>query len=528
MGKKRSATGLQALPQIAANTGLSAVVQSVVPAKLSATMTLTVFSPEDAETGTTPGPPAVAALQTAPVSPVSALPTISAAEDPPPSVLISPLDSIAGAADPSSENVATLAQVQAGGTASTGQPTENAAPHNVIFDLDSVPSLSESDLASANPSSPTDAIVSAPQVHPAPGVSTINGAATNTNGPTAQNAAGAPDATSSTVALKQMVRADGQVSTNNAATVQGLIIARHEVQHEQEQPIAAVSAIHELTQATVSASATPTNASPPDLTPQLGNSVAANLDTNHIVGARSAPSTKSAPDTATQPVMTDQSQPIKATSATSSERSDGSAITDQNPAQITPPQPVAANAQPNLALNADPNAAVPARLPSSDALSAGTTRASTVLAQPPEPDVAPAAEANSVRIAQMVDRGGQSEMRVGLNTEAFGNVEILTTVRASSVGLVVGSERGDLHSLLSAELPAITHNLEQHSIRLQTVSFEQRPAFSAHAGSGDSQRQPVPRNFRGSSASPSLSLTEQISDTSSRLPTVAGGLSILA
>jgi len=118
-------------------------------------------------------------------------------------------------------------------------------------------------------------------------------------------------------------------------------------------------------------------------------------------------------------------------------------------------------------------------------------------------------------------------MRVGLNTLAFGNVEIVSTVRASGVGLVVGSEKGDLHALFSSELPAIAHNLELHSLRLQSVSFERTQAFSSQTGSDGSQRQPIPKN-QHHSLSTSPSVPDQPSQIGPLLPTASGGLSVLA
>lgn len=97
-----------------------------------------------------------------------------------------------------------------------------------------------------------------------------------------------------------------------------------------------------------------------------------------------------------------------------------------------------------------------------------------------------------VQIAQIVSKATQSEMRIGLNTSAFGNVEVRTVVHASEVGLVIGSERGDLRSLLGNELPGIANTLQQQNLRLNEVNFHQGFTFSGNSSSGgDSQ----PRSF---------------------------------
>jgi flagellar hook-length control protein FliK len=109
--------------------------------------------------------------------------------------------------------------------------------------------------------------------------------------------------------------------------------------------------------------------------------------------------------------------------------------------------------------------------------------------------VAPEAPAlGAVQAAQLINRAGQSEMRVGLNTSAFGSVEVRTTVRTSDVGLVIGSEKGDLRTLLANDMPAITNALQQQNLRLNSVNFMQGFAFSNNAsgGGGSEQRSFVP------------------------------------
>jgi hypothetical protein len=135
-----------------------------------------------------------------------------------------------------------------------------------------------------------------------------------------------------------------------------------------------------------------------------------------------------------------------------------------------------------------------------------------------------------VQVAQMVNRAAQSEMRIGLNTTAFGNVEVRTVVHAGDVGVLIGSEKGDLRSLLVNELPGIVHTLRQQDLRLNEVSF-QGFASSGNMGSGsDAQaRSFVPQSMSGHSpvtAASSEDITEPaVAVTPGRLQT---GLSILA
>jgi hypothetical protein len=142
-----------------------------------------------------------------------------------------------------------------------------------------------------------------------------------------------------------------------------------------------------------------------------------------------------------------------------------------------------------------------------------------------------AAAPGQVQLAQMISRAEQSEMRIGMNTSAFGSVEVRAVVHSSDVGLVIGSERGDLRSLMASDMPAITNTLQQQSLRLNSVNFMQGFAFSNNAsGGGDSQQRTFvpPVAYAGSASS------EAAVDDSAE-PLAAGefgggtrGLSILA
>jgi hypothetical protein len=110
-------------------------------------------------------------------------------------------------------------------------------------------------------------------------------------------------------------------------------------------------------------------------------------------------------------------------------------------------------------------------------------------------------------MAQMVNRVGQSEMRVGMNTSAFGNVEVRTVVHASDVGLTIGSEKGDLRGMLANDMPAIANTLQQQNLRLNNVNFMQGFGAPNHgSGGGDSQpRSFVPQAASANYGSPSSS-----------------------
>jgi hypothetical protein len=135
-------------------------------------------------------------------------------------------------------------------------------------------------------------------------------------------------------------------------------------------------------------------------------------------------------------------------------------------------------------------------------------------AAPPTPATLP----GPVQVAQLVSRVGQSEMRIGMNTSAFGGVEVRTVVHANDVGLIIGSEKGDLRGLLANEMPALANTLQQQNLRLSSVNFMQGFASSNNASGGESQQQ---RSFVPAAPS-SLAPSEAMVDDSVEALPVAG------
>jgi hypothetical protein len=137
---------------------------------------------------------------------------------------------------------------------------------------------------------------------------------------------------------------------------------------------------------------------------------------------------------------------------------------------------------------------------------------------------------NPVQVATIVGKAAESEMRVGLSTSAFGNVEVRTIVHANDVGVVIGSEKGDLKSLLTNELPGITNSLQQQNVRLSEVNFlQQGLAFSSDSSAGGNSHHPADQRHSGSTSNlPSDSLPVEYVPTSELRRAGSTGLSIIA
>jgi flagellar hook-length control protein FliK len=207
---------------------------------------------------------------------------------------------------------------------------------------------------------------------------------------------------------------------------------------------------------------------------------------------------------------------------------DGNAASAPLAVAQTGAAPVAAPAPPSpaaVAVPLNPAAQASESLQKPESPRAPTGPAGAV----PAAEALPTPVAGPVQVAQMINRIGQSEMRIGMNTSAFGSVEVRTVVHANDVGLVIGSEKGDLRTLLSSDMPAITNTLQQQNLRLNSVNFMQGFAFSNNAsGGGDSRQQSfVPMRTPSGGGLAEATVDDSL-EVSAAGEFAGGGLSILA
>jgi len=114
----------------------------------------------------------------------------------------------------------------------------------------------------------------------------------------------------------------------------------------------------------------------------------------------------------------------------------------------------------------------------------------------------------------MVNGALQSEMHIGLRTQAFGNVEVHTVVHENQLGLTLGSERGNLRGLLNSEVPSLQTAFRQQDLRLETIRFLEGSGTtgSALSGGGDQQA----RSFSQSSTAPQSTVADEGADANER------------
>jgi len=241
--------------------------------------------------------------------------------------------------------------------------------------------------------------------------------------------------------------------------------------------------------------------------------------------------TKSSPSPATQSPATSSGKTNNAASSseTAQHQEQSSAFTAADtPQPLAPPVAVAALADAAAHGPSSPSSgpAVP-KAPPSDPSS---PLDNTPLPSASEPLLSAPSTA-PVQMAQLVSKAAQSEMRIGLNTPAFGSVEVRTVVHASDVGVVIGCEKGDLRSLLSNDIPAIANTLQQQNLRLTQVSFQQQGfqfSSDSSAGGNSQPRSFVPRPNPEPSSPAEPSSSEATAPPEGRSIRRSTGLSILA
>jgi hypothetical protein len=156
----------------------------------------------------------------------------------------------------------------------------------------------------------------------------------------------------------------------------------------------------------------------------------------------------------------------------------------------------------------------------------GSRNASPPAATEPQPaaagSAAPLPAVGAVETARLVAGVAQSEMHMGLQTQAFGSVEVHTVVRDSQVGLTVGCERGDLRTLLAPELSGLQTTFRQQDLRFDNIRFLDTNSGTTAGFSGGADSQPRSSNQQNSSPAGVFSIHSPPEDSTE--PDISAGL----
>ena len=89
-----------------------------------------------------------------------------------------------------------------------------------------------------------------------------------------------------------------------------------------------------------------------------------------------------------------------------------------------------------------------------------------------------------VQSAHLLERVGQSEMRVGVNTANFGNLELHTRVTQDRVGASITTDHLELRAAMMAEMPSLERAMEQQHLQLDNLNLDARAGAHDHGSSG--------------------------------------------
>src|SRR5579883_1057685 len=116
-----------------------------------------------------------------------------------------------------------------------------------------------------------------------------------------------------------------------------------------------------------------------------------------------------------------------------------------------------------------------------------------------------AAATRSVSDAQLAQSATHSEMRISMQSEKFGPIELHARVTGDEVGAAITVEKRDAHAALAAELPALHQALGEKQLRVEQVTLEQSSthflAGDCGAGSPSHQQQARSTPQRGNAGS---------------------------
>jgi flagellar hook-length control protein FliK len=90
-----------------------------------------------------------------------------------------------------------------------------------------------------------------------------------------------------------------------------------------------------------------------------------------------------------------------------------------------------------------------------------------------------AAATPMLQSARVLERMGQIEIRVGLNTANFGNLELHTTVNQDRVAATLATSHSELRAALAAEMPSLERAMAQQQLTLDSFHLD------THAGAQD-------------------------------------------
>lgn len=146
---------------------------------------------------------------------------------------------------------------------------------------------------------------------------------------------------------------------------------------------------------------------------------------------------------------------------------------------------------------------------------------STAAAEDTEtPAQAAAIGAGSLHTTKLVAGMERSELRMGLRTGEFGNVDIRTSLVRNQFTAEISADHGELGRALAAELPGLQHRLTEQHLPAANITVQDNSGGGT-AESRQGSRQSTPStggsNIRGNEDSPSPILSVETGEPTARL-----------
>jgi len=94
-----------------------------------------------------------------------------------------------------------------------------------------------------------------------------------------------------------------------------------------------------------------------------------------------------------------------------------------------------------------------------------------------------------VSTAQLADAATHTEMRIAMQTDKLGNIELRAHLAGETVGAAITVEKRDAHSILAVELPALQQALSEKSLRVDQVTLFQGTLDLNHSQGGKDAEQ---------------------------------------
>jgi hypothetical protein len=152
---------------------------------------------------------------------------------------------------------------------------------------------------------------------------------------------------------------------------------------------------------------------------------------------------------------------------------------------------------------------------------AGAAFPQTAIAETDGPDEALPTSSPSPVTAKMVQGMTQSEFRVGMLTQEFGNIDIRTSLAQHMFSAQISVEHGDMAKSMSADLPALYHKLADQQVTVASIVIQGQNLATSSGLAHDAQPQPWHKPQAQQGTSPETKtiapLTAEVIESAGRL-----------